>query len=137
MAIPDYLTRIGVALDSIERYIGGDTSIQNPINIINGIRITLTTARQNIETATQAFNAVNARRVQYLTERDQLRNLLNATNNQVNDLMNTLQIRTQMYTLALDDERDNRRVWCLRSKNVERKKIALKLLLNQRSHKLH
>ena len=60
MAIPDYLTRIGVALDSIERYIGGDTSIQNPINIINGIRITLTTARQNIKTATQAFNAVNA-----------------------------------------------------------------------------
>jgi len=42
MAVPDLFVNIGAALDRIENYISGDTSI-DPINTLNGIRITLTT----------------------------------------------------------------------------------------------
>src|SRR6266542_5657029 len=43
MVLLELLRDIGTALDQVERYIGGDTSI-NPRNTLNGIRITLTTA---------------------------------------------------------------------------------------------
>jgi len=36
MAVPDLFVNIGAALDRIENYIGGDTSI-DPINTLNGI----------------------------------------------------------------------------------------------------
>ena len=42
MAVPDLLANIRTALDLVERSIGGDTTI-NPINTLNGIRITLAT----------------------------------------------------------------------------------------------
>src|SRR5271168_2822718 len=42
MALPDFLTNVATALDRVENYISGaDTSI-NPINTLNGIRVTLT-----------------------------------------------------------------------------------------------
>ena len=44
MAIPDILINIATALDRVEAYIDGDISF-NPKNTLNGIRISLTTAR--------------------------------------------------------------------------------------------
>ena len=42
MALPGMLRDVATALDRIENYLGGDTTV-NPINTLNGIRITLTT----------------------------------------------------------------------------------------------
>jgi hypothetical protein len=49
MAVPDLLANIGTALDRVERYIGGDTTI-DPRNTLNGIRITLTNVRGHMQT---------------------------------------------------------------------------------------
>ena len=56
MAVPDLLANIGTALDLVERSIGGDTTI-NPINTLNGIRITLATIRGHMHRS--ALDAVN------------------------------------------------------------------------------
>src|ERR1044071_4351724 len=72
MAVPDLLANIGTALDRVERFIGGDTSI-NHTNTLNGIRITLTRVREHIQTTAQ--NTVN------------LQNVLYDTNTRVNNLM--------------------------------------------------
>src|SRR6185437_13611317 len=58
MAVPDLLANIGTALDLVERSIGGDTTI-NPINTLNGIRITLATIRRHMHRS--ALDAVNMR----------------------------------------------------------------------------
>ena len=44
--LPELLQNIGTALDQVERDIGRDTSI-NPINVINGIWIILTTVQES------------------------------------------------------------------------------------------
>ena len=92
MALPNLLANIGTALDHVERYIGGDRSI-NPTNTLNGIRITITNIREHMQRT--ANDAVN------------YRNLLNTANEWVNTLMNDLTAtrndllrRTNMLTQA-------------------------------------
>src|SRR3954469_12352197 len=48
MALPGMLRDVATALDRIENYLGGDTTV-NPINTLNGIRITLTTVRGHMD----------------------------------------------------------------------------------------
>ena len=72
MVVPDLLVNIGTALDLVERFIGGDTSI-NPTNTLNGIRITLTNVREHMRRIAQ--DAVN------------LQGLLNTANTRINGLM--------------------------------------------------
>src|SRR5436309_12020557 len=52
MALPELLQNIASSLDQVERGIGGDTTI-NPTNVINGIRITLTTVREDFQRSVQ------------------------------------------------------------------------------------
>ena len=81
MAVPDLLTNIGTALDQVERFIGGDTTI-NATNTLNGIRITLTTIRGHMRmTAEEAVN---------------YQNLLHNANTRINGLM------TEMTNLRTD-----------------------------------
>jgi hypothetical protein len=102
MALSDLLANIGIALDRVENYIGGDTTI-NPINTLNGIRITLTNIRGHMQRTTQ--DALNNR------------NLLNTANGRFNTLMNDLTNarndilrREQMMTQAWRDERRERQL---------------------------
>ena len=81
MAVPDLLANIGTALDLVERFIGGDTSI-NPTNTLNGIRITLTNVRGHMcRTAEEAVN---------------MQNLHHTANTRINDL------RTELANLRTD-----------------------------------
>jgi len=100
MAVPDLLANIRTALDRVEVFIGGDTSI-DPIATLNGIRITLTRVRDHIQTTAQ--NTVN------------LQNVLRDTNTRVNNLMTQMTNertdslrREQMMTNAWRDERRTR-----------------------------
>ena len=117
MAVPDLFVNIGAALDRIENYISGDTSI-DPINTLNGIRITLTTIRGHLLEAGRRVHIV-------ITERNQYQNLHNIANGQIVNLGNVLQQRTQMLTLAYNNEETERRVWWLRSQRSERRNQAL------------
>jgi len=94
MAVPDLLANIGTALDLVERSIGGDTTI-NPINTLNGIRITLATIRGHMHRS--ALDAVN------------MQGLLNTANRRINDFMGeTANLRTD--NLRMDQAwRDKRR----------------------------
>ena len=67
MATADLIGNINRGLDRIENHIrGGGTPLQNPINILDGIRSSLNTIRVTLQNAT--------------TERDQYQNILNETN---------------------------------------------------------
>src|ERR1043166_4198860 len=94
MAVPDILANIGTALDRVERYIGGDRSI-NPTNTLNGIRISLTNIRGHMHRT--ALDAVN------------MQGLLNTANRRINDFMGeTANLRTD--NLRMDQAwRDERR----------------------------
>src|ERR1051326_5214522 len=70
MLLPDLFQNIGTALDQVERCARGDTSV-DPINIINNIRLSLTTVRGVIQTIQQAFTAKQAQCDQYQAQRDQ------------------------------------------------------------------
>ena len=102
MAVPDLLANIGTALDRVERFIGGDTSI-NPTNTLNGIRLTLTNVREHMRrTANEAGN---------------YRNLLITANERINTLMVEIgNLRTdslrreQMMDQAWRDERRARQL---------------------------
>jgi chromosome segregation ATPase len=103
MALPGLLTDICRALDRVERYIGGDRTI-NPANTLNGIRITITTVRGHMQ------NVAN--------EALHYQGLLNTTNRRVNNLMNELTNtrndclqRTRLLTLAYNNEANDRRRW--------------------------
>ena len=43
MSLNELLGRIGTALDQIENHIGGTGLPINPANVLNGVRITITT----------------------------------------------------------------------------------------------
>src|SRR5205809_7568187 len=73
MALPGMLRDVATALDRIENYLGGDTTV-NPINTLNGIRITLTTVRGHMDRV--ANNALH------------YQGLLNIANGRINNLMN-------------------------------------------------
>ena len=72
MALSGMLRDVATALDRIENYLGGDTTV-NPINTLNGIRLTLTTVRGHMD------------RVANDALRDQ--GLLNTANRRFNNLM--------------------------------------------------
>ena len=72
MALPGMLRDVATALDRIENYLGGNTTV-NPINTLNGIRLTLTTVRGHMG------------RVANDALRDQ--GLLNTANRRFNNLM--------------------------------------------------
>jgi len=100
MALSGMLRDVATALDRIENYLGGDTTV-NPINTLNGIRLTLTTVRGHMDRV--ANDAIHNR------------GLLNTANRQFNNLMidltntrNDIHRRDQMLTQALRDERQAR-----------------------------
>jgi hypothetical protein len=77
MATANLITNINRGLDRIENHIrGADTPLQNPFNILDGIRGSLNTIRATLQNIT--------------TERDQYQNILNDENRQVRDLRQQL-----------------------------------------------
>src|SRR3954447_14101087 len=121
MTTANLITNINRGLDRIENHIKeAGTPLQNPFNILDGIRGSLNTIRATLQNIT--------------AERDQFQNILNNTNNRERDLRNQLgdsknqSLRlqhlldesriqteriTQMHTDALNDE--NRQVEDLRN----------------------
>src|SRR6185437_9097396 len=77
MATTNLIANVNRGLDRIENHIRGvDTPMQNPANVIDGIRGSLNTIRVTLQNIT--------------TERDQYQNLLNDSIWQVDDLRNQL-----------------------------------------------
>jgi chromosome segregation ATPase len=77
MATANLITNINRGLDRIENHIrGAGTPLQNPFNILDGIRGSLNTIRATLQNIT--------------TERDQYQNILNDENRQVRDLRQQL-----------------------------------------------
>ena len=68
MSLSDLLQNIAIALDHVERSIGGDRSV-NPINIINNIRLSLRNVR------------LEHKRIQ--TQNDQFQFMLDTANQQI------------------------------------------------------
>jgi uncharacterized protein YbgA (DUF1722 family) len=110
MALPDILRNIGIALDRIEGYINGDTSF-DPRNTLNGIRISITTIREHMERHVQ--DAINLQG-QLNTAYNLLNNAHGQINNFINDMANVRNEclrRTQLLTLAYNNETNERRHW--------------------------
>ncbi|PKY61242.1 hypothetical protein RhiirA4_485942 [Rhizophagus irregularis] len=85
MATTNLIVNVNRGLDRIENHIRGvGTSMQNPANVIDGIRSSLNTIRVTLQNIT--------------AERDQYQNILNDTNNWERDL------RNQLRDNALNDE---------------------------------
>src|SRR6266542_1603216 len=103
MALPDILRNVGTALDRIERYINGDRSF-DPRNTLNGIRISLTTVRDHMQRHAQ--DAINSLGLLH-TANGRINNLMNDLANTRNDCLR----RTQLLTLAYNNEVDERRRW--------------------------
>ena len=100
MAIPDILVNIGTALDRVETYIGGDTTI-NPINTLNGIRISLTTIREHMRNvANEATQNLNRLHTANRHNGELRRNLIT--------IRNDLNRRERMWDQAWRDERQAR-----------------------------
>ncbi|CAB4411370.1 unnamed protein product [Rhizophagus irregularis] len=77
MATTNLIVNVNRGLDRIENHIRGvGTSMQNPANVIDGIRSSLNTIRVTLQNIT--------------AERDQYQNILNDTNNWERDLRNQL-----------------------------------------------
>src|ERR1051325_3861329 len=77
MATTNLIANVNRGLDRIENHIREvDTPMQNPTNVIDGIRGSLNTIRVTLQNIT--------------TERDQYQNILNDTNNQERDYRNQL-----------------------------------------------
>jgi hypothetical protein len=77
MATADLIGNINKGLNQIEDHIGGvGISIQNPTNVLDGIRGLLNTIRVTLQNIT--------------AERDQYQDILNDTNNQEQDFRNQL-----------------------------------------------
>ncbi|CAB5376848.1 unnamed protein product [Rhizophagus irregularis] len=77
MATTNLITNVNRGLDRIENYIRGvGTPMQNPTNVIDGIRGSLNTIRATLQNIT--------------TERDQYQNILNDENRRVQDLRQQL-----------------------------------------------
>jgi hypothetical protein len=96
MALPQLLQTIATALDKVERGIGGDTSI-NPINVINGIRITLTAVREGFQRSVQITRDI-------IHQRDHYQELLHNANEQITRLTND-----QQRLLNVERDRDEYR----------------------------
>ncbi|RIA95392.1 hypothetical protein C1645_734109 [Glomus cerebriforme] len=110
MAIPDILRNVGTALDQVESYINGDTSF-DPRNILNGIRISITTIREHMERHIQdAINLQGQLNTAY--------NLLNNANGQINNFINDMANvrneclrRAQLLTLTYNNEANEHHRW--------------------------
>ena len=78
MATADLIRNINRGIDRIENHIRGTgTPIQNPANVIDGIRGSLNTVRANLQNI--------------IAERNQYQNLLNEINREVPNLRNQIQ----------------------------------------------
>jgi hypothetical protein len=120
MALPELLQNIATALDQVERGIGGDSSV-NPINIINGIRITLTTVREGFQRSVQITRDI-------IHQRDHYQELLHNANIQIDRLTNNFQQRIDGLIEAQDNETNERLVWWFRTQRLIREKAALQIL---------
>ena len=103
MAIPDILINIATALDRVEAYIDGDTSF-NPKNTLNGIRISLTTARGLMQRHAQ--DAINMQGLYRLAN-----DRINGLRNDLTTTRNQCLRRAQLLTLAYNNEVNERRRW--------------------------
>ncbi|GBB97579.1 hypothetical protein RclHR1_30000004 [Rhizophagus clarus] len=103
MAIPDILINIATALDWVEAYIDGDTSF-NPKNTLNGIRISLTTARELMQRHAQ--DAINMQGLYHIAN-DRINGLRNELTNTRNDSLQ----KERLLTLTYNNEVNERRHW--------------------------
>src|SRR5579871_788604 len=120
MALPELLQNIGISLDQVERSIGGDITI-NPINIINGIRLTLTLVRAGFQRSVHITRDI-------IHQRDHYQELLHNANIQIDRLTNNFQQRIDGLTEARDNEADERWIWWFRTQRLIREKAALQIL---------
>src|SRR5688572_1565650 len=102
MSLNDLLSRISTALDQIENHIGGTGPPINPANVLNGVRITITTIREHFQSAQQAVRRITV-------DRDRFQGLLNIANRRIKHLNLQGERTEEMYTKALEDERKARR----------------------------
>ena len=94
MATADLIRNINRGIDRIENHIRGTgTPIQNPANVIDGIRGSLNTVRANLQNIT--------------AERDQYQNLLNEINREVLNLRNQIQDLKNQHTNTYWGLREN------------------------------
>ncbi|GBC10224.1 hypothetical protein RclHR1_09450008 [Rhizophagus clarus] len=101
MAIPDILINIATALDRVEAYIDGDTSF-NPKNTLNGIRISLTTARGLMQKHAQ--DAINMQDLYHIAN-----DRINGLRNDLTTTRNQCLRRAQLLTLAYNNKLINQR----------------------------
>ncbi|CAB5370398.1 unnamed protein product [Rhizophagus irregularis] len=104
MALPDILRNVGTALDRVENYIDGVDTTFNPKNTLNGIRISLTTVRGHMQRHAQ--DAINLQGLLHIAN-GRINNLMNDLANTRNDVLQ----RTQLLTLAYNNEVNERRHW--------------------------
>ena len=94
MAAADLIRNINRGIDRIENHIRGTgTPIQNPANVIDGIRGSLNTVWANLQNIT--------------AERDQYQNLLNKINREVLNLRNQIQDLKNQHTNTYWSLREN------------------------------
>src|SRR3954454_1792639 len=104
MTTADLIRNINRGIDRIKNHIRGTgTPIQNPANVIDGIRGLLNTIRANLQNIT--------------AERDQYQNLLNEINREVPNLRNQIQDLKNQYTNTYWRLREN---WQLAQDRKER-----------------
>src|SRR5436190_10072710 len=104
MATADLIRNINRGIDRIENHIRGTgTPIQNPANVIDGIRGSLNTVRANLQNIT--------------AERNQYQNLLNEINREVPNLRNQIQDLKNQHTNTYWGLREN---WQLAQDRKER-----------------
>ncbi|CAB5375460.1 unnamed protein product [Rhizophagus irregularis] len=104
MALPDILRNVSTALDRVENYIDGVDTTFNPKNTLNGIRISLTTVRGHMQRHAQ--DAINLQGLLHIAN-GQINNLMNDLANTRNDVLQ----RTQLLTLAYNNEVNERHHW--------------------------
>ncbi|PKK57304.1 hypothetical protein RhiirC2_798285 [Rhizophagus irregularis] len=104
MALPDILRNVGTALDRVENYIDGVDTTFNPKNTLNGIRISLTTVRGHMQRHAQ--DAINLQGLLHIAN-GRINNLMNDLANTRNDVLQ----RTQLLTLAYNNEVNERHCW--------------------------
>jgi hypothetical protein len=134
MSLPDLIQNIAVALDHVERGIGGDRSV-NPINIINNIRLSITTVRleyERIQTQNDQFqfmldtaNQQIARLV--YSHQDDIRTWQRRFNNESED-----HVKSQTIIQRLDDHITNiNRINKARINTLLQEKFAFQLIIRR------
>src|SRR4051794_34335418 len=129
MATTNLITNVNRGLDRIEDHIRGvSTPLQNPANVIDGIRDSLNTIRVTLQNITAERDQYQNLLHDSIQRVDQLRNQLNDSGNQNLRLQRLLdkfraQVKRimQMHTTALNNEMEARReYWQLAQNRQER-----------------